>query len=705
VIFRGWSSAFAQLAVHPSRGWHGQQICVPYCVFIRDFICPTFGIVCRTHSREVQSRVECDKERPDSREAAMTDFHPASASGARRLVVVLHGYQSAKHGRFERLVAAIREDMPDADVLAPRLETAHVLSTKPAAAIAGDMIEKIDHHWQQHGSYDEIIFVGHSTGGALARKVMLGAWGVGRRVPFESTGGFDRFTSQRVWAAKITRLVMIAGISSGWKASGRERWKEWLSLNFFGLLGHLMPRVKPTIFDFRRGAPFIANTRLQMVDHLREQAQGSRPRSMTTVQMLGSNDGIVAPNESLDFNASNALDDQLFIVEVPFSDHVSILDVSLTEKKNVAAAARRDMLRSALYGQVHGRGGGGAFPAQPLFDVARDWHELDDHMPRGADPGVENVVLVIHGIRDDGHWTKKIAARVKDAASNPHLWRSVTPSYGYFAMLPFVLPWIRRQKVEWLMHEYCEAVAQYPNATFHYVGHSNGTYLGAAAMRDYQGCHFQRVVFAGSVVHPGYDWAARAVDSGVIAVVNYVATRDWVVAMAPNALRHLRWLFDLGGAGHVGFGPQVPPFVNNLSYISGGHSAAIAEERWDEIAAFIVNGAIPPTKTIPNAFQPRQRFDIRAFAKASPFFAACLIALILGVLVDMATAAAELPSPSWFAGLMSFVESVPGIGWIASELGRFTTSLSQWWSSCWQPVKLVGLVAYVGLLRFIVTRF
>lgn len=644
----------------------------------------------------------------------MTELYSTEHLPATHLIVILHGYRSrkkgwpsrlisGKKGRLESLIDVIREDMPYADVLAPELETARLLSTKPAAAIAGDVIDKIDRQWRDHGGYQEIILVGHSTGGALARKVMLGAWGQASRVPFEATGDFNRFKQTREWAATIKRLVLIAGISSGWMSSGRERWMEWLWLNFFGLLGHLMP-IKPSVFDFRRGAPFIANTRLQMVDHLREQSAGRRPRNMITIQMLGSSDGIVAPNESLDFNSDNALDHQLFILEVPFSDHVRILDVAIDPNKP-ANEKRRNMLRAALYGAVNGQGNG-VVAAPSLLSVARDWHQLDDHMPRGADSTIENVVFVIHGIRDDGHWTKKIGARVKDAAEKPHTWRSVTPSYGYFAMLPFVLPWIRRQKVEWLMHEYCEAAAQYPNANFHYVGHSNGTYLGAAAMRDYSGCHFKHVVFAGSVVHPAYDWVARAGDSGVRAVINYVATRDWVVAMAPNALRHLHRLFDLGGAGHLGFGPQAPAFVKNLNYVKGGHGAAIAEERWDEIAEFVVKGTAPQTRVVPaRDFQSTQGSVIRNIAKTSPFVAVVAIALVLGTLVDMIAAAAGTRGPAWFATLMSPLANVLGLGWIANVLQQVTTDISQWWADFNQSTKLVGLAAYAGLLRFLATRF
>jgi predicted esterase len=629
----------------------------------------------------------------------MEEFRAARNGSAKRLIVVLHGYRSRRSGLFDVLLDAIHEDLPDADILAPELATARLLSTVPAAKIAGDVIDKIEERWRGRGGYDEIIVAGHSTGGALARKVIVGAWGRGLRVPFEPEGGFDRFTSPHDWAPKITRLVLIAGISSGWRTSGRERWKEWLALNFFGMLGHLkIFGAKPTIFEFRRGAAFIANTRLQMVDHLREQAEGRRPRTMTTIQMLGSSDNMVAPNESLDFNSANALDDQLFILEVPYSTHSSILEVGTGGANPEASAARRVHLRTALYGEVRGTSKIGAAPAEPLLSLARDWHELDDHMPREADMSIRNVVFVIHGIRDDGHWTKKIAARVKDAAPDPRGWRSVTPSYGYFAMLPFVLPWIRRQKVEWLMHEYCEAAAQYPNANFHFVGHSNGTFLGAAAMRDYRGCFFKHIAFAGSVVHPSYDWSARARDSGVEKVLNYVATSDWVVALAPNAVRHLRRFFDLGGAGHLGFESK-PPLVNNVAYVKGGHGAAIVEDRWDEIARFIVDGTVPMPAS--PAFQPVQSSVIRNLAKVSPVLAALVVIAGLGILVDMTLAAVEYRWPSWLAGIGSQVAGVPILG----SAGQAVASISNWWFSLPPAINVAGLIAYAGLLRFVTTRY
>jgi pimeloyl-ACP methyl ester carboxylesterase len=120
---------------------------------------------------------------------------------------------------------------------------------------------------------------------------------------------------------------------------------------------------------------------------------------------------------------------------------------------------------------------------------------------------VTDVVFVIHGIRDKGFWTQKIARAIKlEAASRKQDFRSVTTSYGYFAMAPFVLWWVRKQKAEWLMDQYAEARAHYRQAHFSYVGHSNGSYLVARALRDYPAAQFKRVALAGSVVRTDYRW-------------------------------------------------------------------------------------------------------------------------------------------------------------------------------------------------------
>jgi pimeloyl-ACP methyl ester carboxylesterase len=159
----------------------------------------------------------------------------------------------------------------------------------------------------------------------------------------------------------------------------------------------------------------------------------------------------------------------------------------------------------------------------------------------------------------------------------------VTSTYGYFAKLPFFLPWIRRRKVEWLMDTYVGVRARYPEAQCSYFGHSNGTYLVARALEDYPAACFRNVLFAGSVVRRSYEWDKFFEAARVSKVLNMVATKDWVVALFPMGLEPLRQIFDLGGAGFGGFDQAIPgrvpevPNLNEVRYVKGAHSAALVE--------------------------------------------------------------------------------------------------------------------------------
>ena len=187
-----------------------------------------------------------------------------------------------------------------------------------------------------------------------------------------------------------------------------------------------------------------------------------------------------------------------------------------------------------------------------------------------------------------------------------------TSTYGYFPMLPFLIPARRQAKVEWLMDRYAEVLALYPNANFSFVGHSNGTYLLARAMHDYPACRFENAVLAGSVVSTNYDWASMARRGQVRRVLNFVATADYVVASVPRAIQMLR-LQDLGSAGHDGF-PETslnptteqptPQVVSQVRYVRGKHGAALVEANWDSIAQFILKGTCDET---PSDIQSERR--------------------------------------------------------------------------------------------------
>ncbi len=346
----------------------------------------------------------------------MEEFHSAINKPARRLVVVLPGLRSLKSGYFEPMIKTLHEELPDSDILTPQLASASVWSFVAAAKVAGEVIDKIDAHWEQSGTYDEIVIVGHSSGGAIARKVVVGAFGEGKRAKFESTAGFDRFSKGSPWAEKISRLVLIAGVSSGWRTSGREKLRDWAAQNFFGFLGHVIPnRFTLTVFDLRRGAPFIANTRLQMMDLLQRLKSGEIPTKFVTIQLLGSSDNTISPGQTMDFNAATAKGGRLLVSEVPQTDHRNIIDIAPLrpdENANDAQIGRSQRLLSAIAGPLNGNKSAVPRHIAPFKKYAFDWQHLLSIMPRDASDDVSDVVFVVHGIRDEGHWTKKIASRV-----------------------------------------------------------------------------------------------------------------------------------------------------------------------------------------------------------------------------------------------------------------------------------------------------
>lgn len=75
------------------------------------------------------------------------------------------------------------------------------------------------------------------------------------------------------------------------------------------------------------------------------------------------------------------------------------------------------------------------------------------------------------------------------------------------------------------------------------------------------------------------------------AVLNLVATADWVVAWFPKGIQQLGfWSSELGSLGHDGFRDKGDGMYE-IKYIRGGHSAAITEDMWDMVADFVLRGA------------------------------------------------------------------------------------------------------------------
>lgn len=512
------------------------------------------------------------------------------------LIIILHGISNAAKDLLP-VENTIIKAWPSAKICRPKMHTSSFSMKDPntiVATLLSHIDDEVEQARQRGHPYDNIILVGHSFGGLIVRKLYVVACGEVLRAPLEEQYKKPGKTSSasippREWAAKISRIILLAGMNRGWRISHHISLLQaisWQLLTVFCNLTHLLTRRWPLVITIRRGAQFITQLRIQWL-LMRRRAGTPQdcahpdspnwPGNAVTVQLLGSRDDMVAPEDNVDLVSGG----DFIYLDVPYSGHVNIIEMD----DCVFGPERARVFLFALRGSVAQLKQEAVVPSDENFAT--------------PDEEIKRVVFVIHGIRDLGHWTHQIARRIKKR-SGQHLseWATETSSYGYFPMLPFISPWYRRLKVEWLMDQYAEALARYPNATFSYVGHSNGTYLLAKALELYPCCAFENIVFAGSVVRKSFDWSRflKSSPPKAGAILNFVATSDWIVAVFPKFFQQLK-LQDLGSAGHDGFilNEQLPN-VYQIRYIHGGHGAAIQEPIWDVIADFIVSGTVDAGK-------------------------------------------------------------------------------------------------------------
>jgi hypothetical protein len=110
----------------------------------------------------------------------------------------------------------------------------------------------------------------------------------------------------------------------------------------------------------------------------------------------------------------------------------------------------------------------------------------------------KRVVFILHGIRasEIDRWLSEVAKEIEtqDRDALP-----VRPGYGYFTAWRFVLPSVRRKNLRWFQDQYTELLAQNPDAEFHFIGHSNGTYMLGQSLLEIPTMQFKRVVLGGSL--------------------------------------------------------------------------------------------------------------------------------------------------------------------------------------------------------------
>ena len=508
------------------------------------------------------------------------------AAGSNRLVVLVHGWLG-KLPLFSLadVEAAVREAMPDADRLVPSYPSGVFANTdlnevcKQLADVIGLAVEA---RAQEGGSYDEIILIGFSLGSLVVRMTYL--VGLGDMV-VQLHGGFCK---RYDWVEKVTRIILLAGNNRGWSIDPMPRRFPW---SFYLMLRVLGPfrvfGLGKLIFSYQRGQPFVENLRIQWLRRDQEK------RIPPTIQLFGEEEDLVGREDMLDQDYC----EKFILIDVPATGHCNAGNF---HEPGIGPWRRERFLRALLA------------PVAVLEKQHSKFKPPPEERLGNEGQPVTDVVFVIHGIRDYGDWTREVRRRI-DKIAREHLVRvaAITPAYNRFSLLGFLLGHARRRNVVWFVNEYTTALARHREARFHFIGHSNGTYLLANALERYEMMRVNRVVFAGSVVRRSFPWDELVKQGRVERVWNIRAVDDLVVTVFPGFFEQLRGitgisLADLGGAGVFGF--QDDGEWQYESLIRGGHSAAIVEAKnRDSLVRFVLgidpeprlDESIPTTHTIP----------------------------------------------------------------------------------------------------------
>ncbi|WP_280153088.1 hypothetical protein [Piscinibacter sp. XHJ-5] len=590
---------------------------------------------------------------------------------------------------------ALTNRLPNAEIWAPDLDMG-MFSMRAPELLASDLFQIIDAKLRTSPQIESIVLLSYSAGSLIARRVFCMAHGAGDDGTVSS--------APAPWANLIDRLVVLAGITRGWEFSSASpahvRFLGPILIGLAKLVGWWRrasgepPSSTPMIVQLKRGAPFVVSTRIQYINvlhMLRARMERSHPSPLrapgglpSTVFLVGAKDEYISPADCTELGPRN----EFAFIELHGSNHTEALHIDGIDP---AASERKERLAAAIVDDFQGLASRSwAVPADDIDDYLDPMDIADSGTAAVARPlQVQLAVMVIHGIRDNGFWTKRVARELKTVGRRSGIVvRSPTPSYGYFSMLDFVKPGGRQEATYWFMERYADVRSHFPSAKISFVGHSNGTYIAARALELCPAIKFDRIVFAGSVVRRSFRWGRFT--GRVNAVLNYVGSADGVVAFLPAVFEflHLRWL-DVGGAGAFGFRDAEPPpsvakplpnestsphvELSEFRFVPGGHGAAISEQFWPEIAEFVVLGKQPDRR-------PAERTDrTRWLFRCAPVITGlgvALAALLLTLPLTLAAvAAAYLAGKSAVSilaigGTMGAVSVGFLIAWIAARFLR-----------------------------------
>lgn len=530
----------------------------------------------------------------------------------RRLVVFAPGLDLSVK-RCQALVNALKENPeltnPAAEWLTFNRFVFRV-GLRRLASFAEELAASINQRWIASGGYDEIILIGHSVGGLLVRQAYLIAAGA---------AGGDTYA----WASAVKRIVLLAAPNRGVS--------KFSIVNAIGdRLARLFLFFLPLTYqDIMAGSTFVTNLRLEWIRYFRSRPAGSAVPLV--VQLLGTDDDIVKQTDSQDLLAfQNSV-----TIKLAGADHRSI--VVLPTRRN---AGRRD-----------------------LTDDARQWVEVIKRAMLGSaeslglvnGPRAETVpgetaariVFVVHGIRarDIDRWLSEVESEIRRQDS---LAKVIRPTYGYFTALRFALPSVRRRNIRQLQDLYAEQLAENPHAQFHFIGHSNGTYMLGRSLAEIPAMRFERVVLAGSVLPVDLFRPESTVIRQVAAVRSDCGQLDWPVGILCRILSKTLFMKDVGTAGYDGF---VGSFVSQVRYHAGGHGGMFNEDNVRSMVHFVLNEGDSEPPDEESLVEENPRF--RTWSLAAPYLVGALLMLI--AILPLLPFPGIPPWREWYAGVAAAV--------------------------------------------------
>ena len=436
-----------------------------------------------------------------------------------------------------------------------------LFSLGKARKTARRLYRAIELKYKNHSGFDEIVLVGHSFGALLAREAYL-----------QSSEKSDQPGNSQ-WCDAVTRIVIFAGISRGWCIdTGRLlRWflKFLKSINFILFSKFIFT-------DILKGSAFINNLSIRWIRKMHALRQSEDQFMPLVFHLVGTEDKVVNKEDSKS--------------EYPYAEIIPIPDGEHSNLYRLLDAPdpqeRYELIKRA-------------------FVMTRDEydHNLKDLK---YDYQLKNILILLHGIRDEHkQWMKEFSDFVVKQKCDLMVDYG---NYDYFGVWNLVMPHLRRKPIPEFEQQYIDLLAKYPNGRFYFIGHSNGTYILGKSLKRLPSMIFRRVVLAGCVLSPKYDWAGRFRQHQVEEFVsNICANNDKSVAIGANLLRSISFidfgLHDIGSAGFTGFkGANNNDLIKGnkiveTKYIDGSHGIAMQEAYFGNLLVMLMDKQLPKNAT------------------------------------------------------------------------------------------------------------